>query len=105
MEENKIGSNTVFTGSVEMSIPAGHGNIRVAEFRLPHLFKTKPTINLTVYAQDRDTIGDMFVVYIVKINELGSETQISIEANNVRKASPNSAAYFCDYIVIGEIIC
>lgn len=106
MEEIQIGSKSVFTGTVDMAIPAGYNRsmFRVAEIRLPHLFETKPTVNLTLYGTEgSDILRYTFVVYNITLNEQGAETQIAIEASNTNKAEPCSLHIFCDYIVIGKI--
>jgi hypothetical protein len=77
--------------------------VRAAEIRIPAKFAGQPTVTATVRATtDPAGAGTVFGIFSIKVNRLGDQTQVVIQATNVQKAVPVQGDFVCDYVVIGK---
>jgi hypothetical protein len=93
-----LGRTHLFYGNVAMVVPAGGGQVRQAEIRLP-LFSGPPAVTATVFSPQSP--GEAFVIYNIEVNQLGQQTQIVFSATNVETGVPSNLNYWCSYVVVG----
>ena len=87
------------SGVKAMVIPEGGGHVRSVEIRTPlisHLSEIELNICSTTNKKN------IFKVYSIKSNQLGSETQIAIEADNAKTGVSVPEKFICTYEIWGE---
>jgi hypothetical protein len=95
----------ICSGSEPMVIPTGGAHVRAAEIRIPARFDPPPAVTATVHpTTGPGTIGAVFGVFSIKINELGTtqpETQVVIQATNVQAGVRVEGDFVCEYVIVG----
>jgi hypothetical protein len=76
----ELGNGQLFCRSAGTMVVPTSPHVRQIEFRLPRL-AANPIINATVFPTNSE--GPMFGIYAVKVNQIGSETQVAISAQYV----------------------
>jgi hypothetical protein len=90
-------------GVERMIIPEGGAHVRAAEIRVPLTFRGRPTVTGTCHARSGPgTTGATFVIFNIKVNALGAETQIVIQSTNTKSGQPVQGDFDCDYVVVGQ---
>jgi hypothetical protein len=86
-----------------MLIPQGGAHVRAAEIRIPAHFSGQPAVTATVRAiTDPAAAGSVFGIFNIKVNRLGTETQVVIQATNVHSGQAVQGDFVCDYVIIGN---
>jgi hypothetical protein len=121
----QIGPIHIFRGTAEMVTPErkdGASYMCSTKIRLPIQFTDRSSISTTVYSSDSPFLcyatfaspandeackaafsaRSVIASWTVEVQMLGEETHIMVYAVNTSKA-PIPYAYFCDYIVIGDV--
>lgn len=88
------------SGRTKMIIPQGGKHVRQAEVRIIPPVKVDAVVTATVVAPG--TVGTVFSLYGVQLNDFGDQTQLAFSATNVAQAIPSDDVFFCSYIVVGE---
>jgi hypothetical protein len=94
-----LGKTLLVYGTVPMIIPQGGAHTRQAEIFIPAKFNGEPSITATVYSTQSP--GTMFAICNIKVNDLGSQTQVAFSAANVQIAIPSSYSFVCNYVITG----
>ena len=94
-----IGNTLLVYGTVPMIIPQGGAHTRQAEIFIPVKFNGEPTVTATVYS--KQSPGTMFAIFNIKVNDLGSQTQVAFSAANVQIAIPSIYPFLCNYVITG----
>lgn len=94
----------ICSGIEPMIVPSGGAHVRAAEIRVPAKFAGVPTVTATVRpTSGAPGAGTVFGIFSIKVNELGAQTQVVIQATNVQKGVPVEGGNFvCDYLIIGK---
>jgi hypothetical protein len=95
----QIGDNLICSSSALMNKTPGAPHVRQVEFRFP-LFQQRPVVTTTVYSPQSP--GAAFVVWDVKVNTIGDETQIVVSATNAQTGVGVPFDYYCDIVAIGQ---
>jgi hypothetical protein len=100
----RIEGALVCAGVERMLIPQGGAHVRAAEIRIPGHFAGQPAVMATVHAvTGPGVVGTVFGVFSIKVNRLGEQTQVVIQATNVQKGLAVEGDFACDYLVIGNV--
>jgi uncharacterized protein (DUF2345 family) len=100
----RIRDALICSGIKRMLIPQGGAHVRAAEIRIPAHFAGRPTVTATVHAvTGPGGVGTVFGVFSIKVNRLGEQTQVVIQATNVLKGLAVEGDFACDYVVIGNV--
>ena len=93
----------ICSGSEPMIVPQGGPHVRAAEIRVPARFAAPPAVTATVHpTTGPGTVGAVFGIFSIKINELQGETQVVIQATNVQAGVPIEGDFVCEYIIVGS---
>jgi hypothetical protein len=105
--------DVMYYGRTLMGIPSGSKHVRTIEIRVPALQGTKPNpgdnhpvpvVHATVYTLDGGNEGTIFAVYQIDQNNLGTQSQITVNAVNTATGVPSDLAYYCSVTIIGTPI-
>jgi hypothetical protein len=98
----RLDGTVLCSGSEPMVIPGGAAHVRASEIRIPLQFAAPPTVTATVHPTTVPAVaGTVFGVSKITIEELGTETQVVIEATNVQADVPVEGDFVCEYVIIG----
>lgn len=99
----RIEDALICSGIEPMIVPQGGAHVRAAEIRIPAKIAGQPSVTATVHATtDPAAAGTVFGIFSIKVNRLGDQTQVVIQATNVQKGVPVEGDFVCDYVVIGK---
>lgn len=83
----------ICSGIERMLIPQGGAHVRAVEIRIPAKFAGRPAVTATVRPVAGPAgAGTVFGIFSIKVNDLGAETQVVIQATNVQKGVPVEGA-------------
>jgi hypothetical protein len=100
----RISDALICSGIARMAIPEGGAHVRAAEIRIPAHFAGRPAVTATVHAvTGPGGVGTVFGVFNIKVNRLGDQTQVVIQATNVQKGLAVEGEFACDYVVVGNV--
>lgn len=99
----QIGNTVMISGRYQMDIPSAAHYLRTCDITLDQQFVDRPTIIATVH---HENIAGNAVPFLIDTIEIipGTNTRISIMANEVHAREIEEYVYWCDYIVMGEIL-
>jgi hypothetical protein len=89
------------TGTTKMTVPSTDTHVRGTAIYLQAM-ELDPVATLSLVADQGD--GTMFGIYSVKfgyVNEQ-TQTQIGIEAQNLKLGEPSNDDIFCSYVIVGK---
>ncbi len=96
----RIGDTLICSGVALMGIPSGGKQFRSIEIRIPSKFIGTPTVTATIVPTQGP--GTLFGIYSIKVNPLGNETQVAIEAKNVENGVGVPFRFVCNYVIVGN---
>ncbi len=92
----------ICSGREPMIVPTGGAHVRAAEIRIPAQFESAPAVTATVHpTTGPGTVGTVFGIFSIKINELTNETQVVIQATNVQAGVQIEGDFVCEYVIVG----
>jgi hypothetical protein len=98
----RVEDTLICAGIEPMIIPTAGAHVRSAEIRIPAKFAGRPTVTGTVHGTKDPEVFALFGIYSIKVNEIGSQTQVAIQAGYVQKGVAIEGDFVCHYIVIGK---
>ncbi|MBP6618674.1 MAG: hypothetical protein KA188_00385 [Leadbetterella sp.] len=102
MKTLKSRKTIIVSDRVKLEIPGINKHMRVIEIRLPYQFKNRPSIIASI--SSTDSPGTIMALYDTTYNDLGTQSQIVFGANNINEGQQVDFEYWCDYIVMGELL-
>jgi hypothetical protein len=102
MKTLKSRKTIIISDRVKLEIPELNKHMRAIEIRLPYRFKNRPNIIASI--SSTDSPGTIMALYDTTFNDLGVQSQIVFGANNTNAGQQVDFEYWCDYIVMGELI-
>jgi hypothetical protein len=102
METLKSRKTIIISDRVKLEIPQPNKHMRAIEIRLPFQFKNRPNIIASI--SSTDSPGNIMALFDTTYNNLGAQSQIVFGANNTNAGQEVDFEYWCDYIVMGELI-
>jgi hypothetical protein len=99
----RVEDTLICAGIEPMIIPTGGAHVRSAEIRIPAKFAGLPTVTGTVHATTGPgVVGTVFGIFSIKVNDLGTQTQVAIQAANAQGGVAIEGDFVCNYLVIGK---
>jgi hypothetical protein len=99
----RINGTAIAAGTERMAIPVGGNHVRAVQIRVPVTFIGSPSVTATVHAvSGAAAAGTTFGVFNIKVNDLGTETQVVIQATNVQAGKGTPDDFDCEYMIIGK---
>jgi hypothetical protein len=101
----QVGNTVMISGRYLMVKPSAAHFLRTCDIQLEQLFANTPTVVATVHHENIAGNAVPFLIDTIEIDlNYDSKTRINIMANEVHTRDIEEYVYWCDYIVMGEVL-
>lgn len=101
----QIGNTVIISGRYKMDIPNAATHLRTCDIYLNKQFASTPTITASIHHESVAGNAVPFLLDTIEIDlRFGTQTRIMIMANEVTARPIEEYVYWCEYIVMGEVI-
>ncbi len=101
----RIGNIVIISGRYKMDTQDAAHYLRTCDIYLDQQFANRPTVVASMHHENIAGNAVPFLLDTIEIDlHFGTQTRIMIMANEVNARAIKEYVYWCDYIVMGEVL-
>jgi hypothetical protein len=103
----QVGNTLIISGRYKMDIPDAAHYLRTCDILLDQQFATIPTVTASIHHENIAGNAVPFLLDTIEIDLCYGkppQTRIMIMANEVHAREINDYVYWCEYVVVGQVV-